>query len=77
MPDLDVNLALDLNIRIPTLQVCEEVEREDDGAIRGIFKGHDAVLRGATLYRGEDVLDADLWDGLVSRRRWEAVYGSL
>jgi hypothetical protein len=54
------------------LEVGEEVEGEDHGAVGRVFEGHYAVGSRAGLDGGEDVFDADLWDDLVFGL-WEAL----
>ena len=67
MLDSNVNLATDLNLRISALEIREEVQREDDGAIGGILKGHDAVGGCVVLDGGEDVFNGRLRNDRVLR----------
>lgn len=76
MLDAHVGLAADEDVRVAVLEVGEEVEREDDGAVGRVLDGHDAIVGGAGLDGREDVFDVDDRlegvDGLV-----ESVEGCL
>lgn len=52
-----IDLVPDQDIGIPAVQVRKEVQREDYGAIGGVFKWDDAVCGLSGLYGGEDVFD--------------------
>jgi hypothetical protein len=68
MPHSDITFATDQNIRMRAVNVADEIESKDYGAVAAVFKGDDAAVRGAVLDGGEDVCDGDLWgegDGLV------------
>ena len=52
-----VDLVPDQDIRVSAVQVREEVQREDYGAIGGVLKGHDAICGLPGLHGGEDVFD--------------------
>lgn len=56
----DIDFAFDENVRVAAVEVGEEVEGEDDGAVGGVFEGDDAVGGGACLDGGEDVFNGDL-----------------
>jgi hypothetical protein len=53
----DVGFAADQNVGVRAVDVADEVEREDDGAVGAVFKGDDAPVRSAGLDGGEDVGD--------------------
>jgi hypothetical protein len=62
---VQIDLATDCNIRVPAVEVREEVEGEDDRAIGGILKWCNAGRCGAVLNGCEDVFNRRLWDELV------------
>lgn len=56
-----VGFAADENVAVFVVQVGEEVECEDDGAVGAVLEGHHATLCAAILYCGKDILDGGLW----------------
>ncbi len=56
---LNSNIAFpaDKDISILALQVSEEIQGKDYGAIAAVFKGDDAAEGGPVLYSDEDVFD--------------------
>ena len=61
----DIYLSTDCDIRELALDVCEEVKREDDGAVGGVFERDDAAVSGAGLDCTENVFDRGLWRELM------------
>lgn len=55
-----VCFAADENVAVLVVQVGEEIECEDYGAVGAVFKGHNATVCATILYRGEDILDGGL-----------------
>jgi hypothetical protein len=53
----DVGFAADQDVRVRAVDVADEIECEDDGAIGAVFEGDDAPVGSAGLDRGEDVGD--------------------
>lgn len=53
--DVEVGFPEDVHGGVGVVAVAEEVEREDDAAVGGVFEGHDAVGCAAGLDGGEDV----------------------
>lgn len=58
------------------MQVREEIQREDYGAIGGVLEGHDAVCGLSGLYGGEDVFDGCQRPDVVLWS-WEVAEGGL
>ena len=56
----DVAFPADENVGVFVVQVGEEVEGEDHGAVGGVFERDNAAVCGAGLDGGEDIFDCDL-----------------
>ena len=59
MPYRYVRFVANEDISVFSLEVREEIEGEEDGAVGAVFKGNDASVCCAGLYGREDVLDCD------------------
>lgn len=60
MFDFDIGFVANFYIWILALDIGEEVQCEDDAAIRAVFKRYDAPGRGTGLHGVEDVGDGAL-----------------
>jgi hypothetical protein len=67
MSNGEVDLCIDDKVRVAVIQVDEQIEGEDHGAIGGVFEWDDAegVAGGGLLHGGKDVFDGDLRCELV------------
>jgi hypothetical protein len=61
MFDGDVGFTTDDDIGVFTVEVADQIESKDDGAVAAVFEGYDATIRSAILYSGKDICDGDLW----------------
>ncbi len=57
MLNSNIAFATDKDISVLALQVSEEIESKDYGAIAAVFKGDDAAEGRSVLYSDEDVFD--------------------
>lgn len=74
--DADVGFVDDDEVGVAAGEVGEEVEGEDDGAVGGVFEGHDAAGGAAGGDGLEDVFDRGL--GAQDEARFgEGVEGGL
>ena len=57
--DGDIGLGADDDVGVLLLQIGEEIEGEDYGAVGAVFERDHAVLSVSGLYGAEDVFDVD------------------
>jgi hypothetical protein len=60
MFDVDIGFTTDNDIRVFTVEVADQIESKDDGAVAAVFEGYDATVCSAILYSSKDICDRDL-----------------